>query len=64
VHRVKVGHLKTFVIRERAGAVQAGVLWPKASGRSGRASDVLTEEENSALLLVWEVGRDAYSPLA
>jgi hypothetical protein len=51
------------VFGERAEAVQAAVVVAEASGRSGRASEVLAEEEGGETLLIWEVGKDAYSPL-
>ena len=51
------------VFGERAEAVQATVVVAEASGRSGRASEVLAEEEGGETLLIGEVGRDAYSPL-
>jgi hypothetical protein len=51
------------VFGERPEAIQAAVVVAESSGRSGRASEVLAEEENGSLLRIWEVGRDAYSPL-
>ena len=55
---------KTVVVfEERVEAIQAAVVVAESSGRSGRASEVLAEEEDGAFLSIWEVGRDAYSPL-
>jgi hypothetical protein len=51
------------VFEERAEAVQAAVVVAESSGRSGRTSEVLAEEEGGETLLIWEVGRDVYSPL-
>ena len=51
------------VFEGRSEAIQAAVVVAESSGRSGRASEVLSEQENGDMLLVWEVGRDAYSPL-
>ena len=51
------------VFGERSEAIQAAVVVAEASGRSGRVSEVLAEEEGGETLLIWEVGRDAYSPL-
>jgi hypothetical protein len=50
------------VFEQRAEAIQAGIVVAEASGRAGRASEVLSDE-NGALLAIWEVGKDAYSPL-
>jgi hypothetical protein len=51
------------VFGERPEAIQAAVVVAEASGRSGRASEVLAEEEGGETLMIWEVGKDAYSPL-
>ena len=51
------------LFEERAEAVQAAVVVAEASGRSGRVSEVLAEEESGERLLIWEVGKDAYTLL-
>ena len=50
------------VFEQRTEAIHAGIVVAEASGRAGRASEVLSDE-NGALLAIWKVGKDAYSPL-
>ncbi len=52
------------VFEERPEAIQAAVIVAEASGRSGRASEVLAEDEGGETHMIWKVGKDAYSPLA
>ena len=47
------------VFELRPEAIEAAVA--EASGRAGRTSGVLSEQ-NGKLLPLWQVGRDAYSP--
>jgi hypothetical protein len=55
--------INAWVFEERPEAIQAAVIVAESSGRSGRASEVLAEDEGGETLRIWEVGRDAYSPL-
>ena len=48
------------VFEHRPEAIEAAVVVAESSGRSGRASGVLSEE-NGELLAIWEVGQDTYS---
>ena len=48
------------VFEHRPEAIEAAVVVAESSGRSGRASGVLSEA-NGELLAIWEVGQDAYS---
>lgn len=48
---------------ERCEAIQAAIVVAESSGRFGRPSGVLSEEESGELHPIWEVGRDLYSKL-
>ena len=48
---------------ERGEAIQAAVLVAESSGRFGRASGVLSQDEDGHVLPIWQVGRDVYSRL-
>ena len=50
------------VFEERTEAAQATVVVTEAPGRSGRASEVLTQEGGETPM-DWEVEKDVYSPL-
>jgi hypothetical protein len=49
------------VFELRPEAIEAAVVVAEASGRAGRTSGVVSEQ-NGELLPLWQVGRDAYSP--
>jgi hypothetical protein len=51
------------VFHRRPEAIEAAVVVAEASGRAGRTSGVLSEQ-NGEYLSLWQVGQDAYSPRA
>jgi hypothetical protein len=48
---------------ERVEAIHAAVLVAESSGRFGRTSGVLSQDEDGDMLPIWQVDRDAYSKL-